>query len=55
MSRGGQLQKNSTAEHDYIQNGFYAATPEQEMKSPDLEVNVLVSHGERHGSRAGCR
>jgi hypothetical protein len=39
----GQLQKNSTAEHDYIKDGFYAATPEQEMKSPDLEVNVLVS------------
>ncbi len=39
----GQLQKNSTAQHDYIREGFYAATPEQEMKSPDLEVNVLVS------------
>ena len=39
----GQLQKNSTAEHDYIENGFYAATPDQEMKSPDLEVNVLIS------------
>ena len=39
----GQLQKNSTAEHDYIQDGFYATTPDQEMKSPDLEVNVLVS------------
>jgi len=39
----GQLQKNSTAEHNYIKNGFYAATPDQEMKSPDLEVNVLVS------------
>ncbi len=39
----GQLQKNSTAQHDYIRDGFYAATPEQEMKSPDLEVNVLVS------------
>ena len=39
----GQLQKNSTAQQDYVQNGFYAATPEQEMKSPDLEVNVLVS------------
>ncbi|HEY4361558.1 MAG TPA: S46 family peptidase [Bryobacteraceae bacterium] len=39
----GQLQKNSTAQHDYIQTGFYAATSEQEMKSPDLEVNVLVS------------
>jgi hypothetical protein len=39
----GQLQKNSTAEHDYIRDGFYAATPGEEMKSPDLEVNVLVS------------
>ncbi len=38
----GQLQKNSTAEHDYVRDGFYAATPDQEMKSPDLEVNVLV-------------
>ncbi len=39
----GQLQKNSSAEHDYIRDGFYAASEEQEMKSPDLEVNVLVS------------
>jgi hypothetical protein len=39
----GQLQKNSTAEHDYIRDGFYAATPDQEMKSSDLEVNVLAS------------
>jgi hypothetical protein len=39
----GQLQKNSTKEHDYIRDGFYASTPDQEMKSPDLEVNVLVS------------
>src|SRR6185312_13474343 len=38
----GQLQKNSTAQHDYIANGFYAATMADEMKSPDLEVNVLV-------------
>jgi hypothetical protein len=36
------LQKNSTAEHDYLRDGFYAATPNEEMKSPDLEVNVLV-------------
>jgi hypothetical protein len=39
----GQLQKSSTAEHDYIKNGFYAATPGEEMKAPDLEVNVLIS------------
>jgi hypothetical protein len=39
----GQLQKNSTAEHDFVKTGFYAATPAEEMKSPDLEVNVLMS------------
>ncbi|MDR3723439.1 MAG: S46 family peptidase [Terracidiphilus sp.] len=39
----GQLQKNSTAEHDYLRDGFYAATPAEEMQSPDLEVNVLVA------------
>jgi hypothetical protein len=37
-----QLQKNSTPEHNYLRDGFYAATPDQEMKSPDLEINVLV-------------
>jgi Peptidase S46 len=39
----GQLQKNSTPEHDYVRTGFYAATQDQEIKSPDLEINVLVS------------
>ena len=39
----GQLQKNSSAEHDYLRDGFYADTPDKEMKSPDLEVNVLVA------------
>lgn len=39
----GQLQKNSNAEHDYVRDGFYATTAEEEMKSPDLEVNVLMS------------
>jgi hypothetical protein len=39
----GQLQKNSTAEHDYLRDGFYATAPDAEMKSPDLEVNVLVA------------
>jgi len=38
----GQLQKNSSAEHDYVRDGFYATTTDQEMKSPDMEVNVLV-------------
>ena len=39
----GQLQKNSTADHDYVKGGFYARTQAEEMKSPDIEVNVLVS------------
>jgi hypothetical protein len=39
----GQLQKNSTKEHDYVRDGFYAATRDAEMKAQDLEVNVLVS------------
>ena len=38
-----QLQKNSTAAHDYLRDGFYAATEDQEMKTPDLEINVLVA------------
>ena len=39
----GQLQKSSTPEHDYVRDGFYAATYDQEIKSPDLEVDVLQS------------
>ncbi len=39
----GQLTKNSTQEHNYLETGFYAAKPEEELKSPDLEVNVLMS------------
>src|SRR6516162_7065420 len=31
----GQLQKNSTGEHDYVRDGFYADSPDKEMKSPD--------------------
>ena len=36
------IQKVSTADHDYIANGFYAASPAEEKKCPDLEVNVLL-------------
>jgi hypothetical protein len=39
----GQLSKVSTKEHDYTKNGFYARTQAEEMKCPDLEINVLVS------------
>ena len=37
------VQKLSTPGHDYVKDGFYARTAEQEIKSPDLEVNVLES------------
>jgi len=39
----GQLQKMSTATRNYVATGFYAATQKDELKCPDLEVNVLVS------------
>jgi hypothetical protein len=39
----GQLQKVSTKERDYTKEGFYARTPAEELKCPDLEINVLVS------------
>ena len=41
---GGQLRKISTAERDLVKDGFYARTREEELKLPDLEVNVLVSY-----------
>lgn len=39
----GQLSKDSTPQHDYIKNGFYARTQAEELKAPDLEVDVLMS------------
>ncbi|MBI1796458.1 MAG: S46 family peptidase [Candidatus Eisenbacteria bacterium] len=39
----GQLQKVSTAEHNYVGDGFYARTAADEMKCPDLELRVLES------------
>src|SRR5688572_8119532 len=43
---GTQLQKVSTKEKDYTRDGFYARTRAEELKCPDLEVNVLVSYEE---------
>jgi hypothetical protein len=37
------LQKVSTADHDYYKEGFWAKTPQEEQKAPDLELNVLQS------------
>jgi hypothetical protein len=39
----GQLQKVSTEERDYVRDGFSAKTQADELKCPDLELNVLVS------------
>jgi hypothetical protein len=37
------IQKVSTAEHNYMANGFMAASRADEKACPDLEVNVLLS------------
>ena len=37
------LQKIGDAQHNYLRDGFYAKTQADEIKSTDLELNVLVS------------
>jgi Peptidase S46 len=39
----GQLEKMSSAKKDYVRDGFYAKTRAAEIKSADLELNVLQS------------
>ena len=39
----GQLQKVSSPQKDYVRDGFFARTQAEELRSPDLELNVLVS------------
>jgi hypothetical protein len=39
-----QLAKLSTAERNLVKNGFYAPTRAEELKCPDLEIDVLVSY-----------
>jgi hypothetical protein len=39
----GQLQKLSTAQRNLRKDGFYAGTTAEELKCPDLEINVLTS------------
>jgi hypothetical protein len=39
----GQLQKVSTAQKDYLKDGFLAMTQADEIKCADLELNVLMS------------
>src|SRR5207248_3890628 len=37
------LQKASSEQHNYLKEGFYAKTNAEEIKSTDLELNVLMS------------
>src|SRR5438034_8110848 len=37
---GGQLQKVSNADHDFVQDGFYANRRADEIKCADLEADV---------------
>src|SRR5213082_1001484 len=37
------LQKISSQEHNYLRDGFYARMQTEEIKSTDLELNVLTS------------
>jgi len=39
----GQLQKVSTPQKNYVADGFFAKSASEELKCPDLELNVLVS------------
>ena len=39
----GQLAKLSTKDRDLIKDGFYARTQAEELKTPDMEANVLIS------------
>lgn len=36
------IQNLSTSEHNYMQDGFYAPTQADELKCPDVELNVLM-------------
>ena len=39
----GQLQKLSSPQRDYAKTGFFARSRAEELRCPDLELNVLVS------------
>ena len=39
----GQLQKVSSPQKDYVADGFYAPKLEDELKCPDLEIDILMS------------
>jgi hypothetical protein len=38
----GQIQAHSTVEHNYLNDGFWAMTRDQELPNPDLSVSFLL-------------
>jgi hypothetical protein len=38
----GQIQEHSSVEHDYLTNGFWAMSKEEELANPGLSVSFLV-------------
>lgn len=38
----GQIQAHSSVEHDYLQDGYWAMTKEQELPNPGLAVTFLI-------------
>jgi Peptidase S46 len=39
----GSIQAHSTVDHDYLQDGFWAKTKEEELPNPNLSVTFLIS------------
>ena len=39
----GQIQSHSSVEHDYLKDGYWAMTKEQELPNPGLSVTFLIS------------
>ncbi|MBW6459150.1 MAG: S46 family peptidase [Bacteroidales bacterium] len=39
----GRIQAHSSVEHDYLKDGFWAMSPEEELSNPGLTVRFLVS------------
>jgi hypothetical protein len=39
----GSIQAHSSVEHDYLQDGFWAKTKEEELSNPNLAVTFLLS------------
>jgi len=39
----GSIQEHSSLDHDYLRDGFWAKTKEEELPNPDLSVTFLIS------------